>query len=154
MSYANIPEGAFKLKEGRINNVDYNRLERENKPMCHIYKTYGKYKYLEIDFISSNWRLSIEGANQLQQMMNMELTFMWLRGYNLKLNHTTVHRTLVYIRGDNLAINYLLNKLNTFTAYPEYWEQYRDGRQMFFDMNNQAYTNSIHHIKGNTQKIR
>lgn len=149
----NIPDNAFELNKAALTREDGNQLERENRPICQIYKTSGKYKYFQVDFITSNWRLSAEGENKLQSMMNMELIFMWLRGYNLKPNYTSIGRTTIFLRCDDLAINYLLTKLNELKQYNQFWEQYRDNNRMLVTEKNNQHVMPIHHVKNNTKKV-
>ena len=61
-----IPTDPFKLNNKKLNINDIKNLEIANKPICHIYKTQGKYQYLEIDFITCDWCLSSLGQATLQ----------------------------------------------------------------------------------------
>ncbi|PTF64763.1 hypothetical protein BUY39_10495, partial [Staphylococcus cohnii] len=112
----------FELNQQRLRHLDINKLKANNKPICHIYKTQGKYQYLEIDFITCDWCLSSLGQATLQSRLNTESIFLWLRGYNLKLNYNSVGHMTIYLRGDHLAINYLLDEINKLTADAKYWQ--------------------------------
>ena len=148
-----IPTDLFKLNNKKLNFNDIKNLEIANKPICHIYKTQGKYQYLEIDFITCDWCLSSLGQATLQSRLNTESIFLWLRGYNLKLNYNSVGHMTIYLRGDHLAINYLLDEINKLTADAKYWQKYRDGKRMLEIDRNSHYVMPTHHIKGNIQKI-
>lgn len=124
------PTQTFALNKQRLNHMDINQLKANNKPICHIYKTQGKYHYLEIDFITCDWCLSSLGQATLQSRLNTESIFLWLRGYNLKLNYNSVGHMTIYLRGDHLAIYYLLDEINKLTADAKYWQKYRDGKRM------------------------
>ncbi|NQD97460.1 hypothetical protein [Staphylococcus xylosus] len=143
----------FELNQHRLNHLDINKLKINNKPICHIYKKHSKYNYLEIDFITCDWCLSSLGQATLQSRLNNELTFMWLRGYTLKLNYTSVGNMTIFVRGDDLAINYLLNEINKLTADDKYWQKYKQGNRMLEIDRNSHYVMPTHHIKGNTHKI-
>lgn len=106
----------FTLNKQKLSYLDIEELENTNKPICHIYKTQGKYQYLEIDFITCDWCLSSLGQATLQARLNVELIFLWLRGYNLKLNYNSVGHMTIFLRGDDLVINYLLDEINKLTA--------------------------------------
>src|SRR5699024_8871159 len=86
---------------------------------------FNDFKYLEIDFITCDWCLSSLGQATLQSRLNTESIFLWLRGYNLKLNYNSVGHMTIYLRGDHLAINYLLDEINKLTADAKYWQKYR-----------------------------
>ena len=148
-----IPTDPFKLNNKKLNFNDIKNLEIANKPICHIYKTQGKYQYLEIDFITCDWCLSSLGQAKLQSRLNTESIFLWLRGYNLKLNYNSVGHMTIYLRGDHLAINYLLDEINKLTVDAKYWQKYRDGKRMLEIDRSSHYVMPTHHIKGNTQKI-
>lgn len=143
----------FELNQQRLRHIDINKLKANNKPICHIYKKHGKYNYLEIDFITCDWCLSSLGQVTLQSRLNNELTFMWLRGYTLKLNYTSVGNMTIFVRGDDLTINYLLNEINKLTADDKYWQKYKQGNQMLGIDRNSHYVMPTHHIKGNIHKI-
>lgn len=149
-----IPNDSFELNKHHINIKDVKNLETSNKHICHIYKTQGKYQYLEIDFITCDWCLSSLGQAALQSRLNSESIFLWLRGYNLKLNYNSVGHMTIYLRGDNLAINYLLDEINKLTVEQRYWQRYRKGDRMLKIDRNNSYVIATRHIKGNTQKIR
>ena len=93
------------------------------------------------------------GQATLQSRLNTESIFLWLRGYNLKLNYNSVGHMTIYLRGDHLAIYYLLDEINKLTADAKYWQKYRDGKRMLEIDRNSHYVMPTHHIKGNTQKI-
>ncbi|WP_426458537.1 hypothetical protein [Staphylococcus nepalensis] len=148
-----IPTDSFELNKQYLNVKDIKNLEISNKPICHIYKTQGKYQYLEIDFITCDWCLSSLGQATLQARLNNELTFMWLRGCTLKLNYTSVGNMTIFVRGDDLAINYLLKEISKLTVDEKYWQKYRKGDHMLEIDRNSHNVMPTHHIKGNTQKI-
>lgn len=143
----------FTLNQQKLSYRDIEQLEIANKPICHIYKTQGKYQYLEVDFITCDWCLSSLGQSALQSRLNSESIFLWLRGYNLKLNYNSVGHMTIYLRGDDLAINYLLDELNKLTVDEKYWQKYRKGNHMLKIDRNSHNVMPTHHIKGNTQKI-
>ena len=60
------PTQTFALNKQRLNHMDINQLKANNKPICHIYKTQGKYHYLEIDFITCDWCLSRTGNTAIK----------------------------------------------------------------------------------------
>ncbi|WP_416349836.1 hypothetical protein [Mammaliicoccus lentus] len=149
-----IPEKPFKLIERPLTREEANLLERKNKPMVQIIKTYGKYKTLDIDFITCDWCLSSEGQETLQARLNTEVTFMWLRGYNLGLNKNNVGNMVIVLRGDNLAITYLINELDSLTINPDrFFMKYRDGEKMLNIDRSNRKVNPVYHPKQNTNKI-
>lgn len=149
-----IPEKSFKLIERPLTREEVDLLERKNKPMVQIIKTHGKYKTLDIDFITCDWCLSPEGQETLQARLNTEVTFMWLRGYNLGLNKNNVGNMVIVLRGDDLAITYLINEIDSLTINPDrFFMKYRDGEKMLnIDRSNRKVT-PVYHPKRNTNKI-
>lgn len=149
------PMRAFKLVERPLTPDEVDKLEKENKPMVHIVKQYGKYKTLEIDFITCDWCISPIGQARLQSRLNMEVIFMWLRGYNLKLNENNIGSMICKLRGDDYAIAYLINEMNHLTVLDDCWMKYREGNEMLrIDKHDEdKYVKSVFHPKGNTNKI-
>ncbi|WP_323706483.1 hypothetical protein [Mammaliicoccus sciuri] len=136
----------------KINDVEYNVLKRTNKPMVHITMTQGKYKYLEVDFITCDWCISKVGQAKLQARLNMESTFMWLRGYNIKTNYNSVGNMTIQLRGDDIIIGYLINELNKLLEDSTCWMKYRNKNRMLnIDRHDhKLYVRPIRHHKSNT----
>ncbi|MCC3712005.1 hypothetical protein PYI52_07970 [Staphylococcus epidermidis] len=149
-----IPTDPFKLNNKKLNFNDIKNLEIANKPICHIYKTQGKYHYLEIDFITCDWCLSSEGQAHLQSKLNMELLSLWLRGYNLKLNYTSVGHMTIFLRADFQTIEFLINQLNMMSSIDAYWYQYRIGNCMQYIERDEGYVSPIKHVKNNVNKVK
>lgn len=149
------PYNAFKLVDRPLTSDEVNKLEKENKPMVHIVKQYGKYKTLEIDFITCDWCISPIGQSRLQSRLNMEVIFMWLRGFNLKLNQNNIGSMICILRGDDLAISYLINEMNSLTLIEDCWIKYRErNKKLNVERTNENdYVKSVSHPKGNTNKI-
>ncbi|MGW7889719.1 hypothetical protein [Staphylococcus xylosus] len=148
------PTQAFVLNKQRLNRIDINQLKANNKPICHIYQTYGKYHYLEIDFITCDWCLSSKGQAYLQSKLNMELLTSWLKGYNLKLNYTSVGNMTIYLRADIKTIVFLINELNVMSRSNAYWYQYRIGNRMQYIEREVGYVSPIKHVKNNVNKVK
>lgn len=127
---------------------------KANKPICHTYKTNSKYHYLEVDFITCDWCLSSEGQAYLQSKLNMELLSLWLRGYNLKLNYTSVGHMTIFSRADMQTIDFLINELHVMCDREQYWYQYRDGNRMRPIDRDKGYVAPIKHVKRNVNKIK
>ena len=144
----------FTLNKQRLNHLDINQLKANNKPICHIYKTHGKYKYLEIDFITCDWCISSKGQAYLQSKLNMELLTTWLKGYNLKLNYTSVGHMTIFLRADIRTIEFLINELNEMSSSDAYWYKYRDGVHMKQIERDKGYVASIKHVKNNVNKVK
>ncbi|NBH31436.1 hypothetical protein DQE84_09380 [Staphylococcus warneri] len=144
----------FALNKQRLNHLDINQLKTNNKPICHIYKTHGKYQYLEIDFITCDWCLSSKGQAYLQSKLNMELLFLWLRGYNLKHHYTSVGHMTIFLRADIKTIEFLINELNVMISNNAYWYQYRIGNRMQHIEREVSYVSPIKHVKNNMNKVK
>lgn len=144
----------FTLNKQRLNHLDINQLKVNNKPICHIYKTHGKYHYLEIDFITCDWCLSSAGQAHLQSKLNMELLTTWLKGYNLKLNYTSVGYMTIFLRADIKTIEFLINELNVMSSSDAYWYQYRVGSRMQHIEREVNYVSPIKHVKNNVNKVK
>lgn len=138
----------FNINKQRLNHGN------NNNPICHIYQTYGKYHYLEIDFITCDWCLSSKGQSYLQSKLNMELLTSWLRGYNLKLNYTSVGHMTIFLRADMQTIEFLINELNVMCDIDAYWYQYRRGNRMQHIEREVGYVSPIKHVKRNVNKIK
>lgn len=149
-----ITTGSFNLNKKKLNINDIKKLESTNKPICHIYKTHGKYQYIEIDFITCDWCLSSKGQAQLQTKLNMELLTSWLKGYNLKLNYTSVGHMTIFLRADMQTIEFLINELNMMSSSNAYWYQYRIGNRMQHIEREVSYVSPIKHVKNNVNKIK
>lgn len=148
------PTQTFALNKQRLNHLDINQLNANNKPICHIYKTHGKYQYLEIDFITCDWCLSSKGQAHLQSKLNMELLTSWLKGYNLKLNYTSVGHMTIFLRADMETIEFLINELNEMSSSDAYWYKYRDGVHMKQIEREKGYVAPIKHVKNNVNKVK
>lgn len=134
----------FNLNKQYLSKYDLNQLEEANKPICHIYKKVGKYYYFEVDFITCNYCLSSLGQSELQRTLNLELIFMWLRGYKLKVNYSNVGQMTILLRGDKLAIIHLLNQLSLMSKHKPYWFIYRnDNRILSVKRDETLYTQPI-----------
>lgn len=144
----------FELNQQRLRHLDINQLKANNKPICHIYKTHGKYLYLEIDFITCDWCLSSKGQAHLQSKLNMELLTTWLKGYNLKLNYTSVGHMTVFLRADIETIEFLINELNMMSRNDTYWYRYRVGSRMQHIEREVSYVSPIKHVKNNVNKVK
>lgn len=142
----------FSLVKHKINDVEYNVLKRTNKPMVHITMTQGKYKYLEVDFITCDWCISKVGQAKLQARLNMESTFMWLRGYNIKTNYNSVGNMTIQLRGDDIIIGYLINELKKLLEDSTCWMKYRNKNRMLNIVrhDHKLYVRPIRHHKSNT----
>lgn len=144
----------FELNQQRLRHLDINQLKANNKPICHIYKTHGKYRYLEIDFITCDWCLSSKGQAHLQSKLNMELLTTWLKGYNLKLNYTSVGHMTIYLRADIETIEFVINELDMMSISDAYWYQYRLGNRMQHIEREVSYVSPIKHVKNNMNKVK
>ncbi|MGW7973677.1 hypothetical protein ACWEXW_09305 [Staphylococcus xylosus] len=149
-----LPTGSFNLNKKRLNINDIKKLESANKPICHIYKTHGNYYYLEIDFITCDWCLSSKGQANLQSKLNMELLTSWLKGYNLKLNYTSVGNMTIFLRADIRTNEFLINELNEMSSSDAYWYKYRDGVHMKQIERDKGYVAPIKHVKNNVNKVK
>lgn len=149
-----ITTGSFNLNKKKLNINDIKKLESTNKPICYIYKTHGKYQYIEIDFITCDWCLSSAGQAYLQSKLNMELLTTWLKGYNLKLNYTSVGYMTIFLRADIKTIEFLINELNMMSSSNAYWYQYRIGNRMQHIEREVSYVSPIKHVKNNVNKIK
>lgn len=149
-----ITIGSFNLNKKKLNINDIKKLESTNKPICHIYKTHGKYRYLEIDFITCDWCLSSKGQAHLQSKLNMELLTTWLKGYNLKLNYTSVGHMTIYLRADIETIEFVINELDMMSISDAYWYQYRLGNRMQHIEREVSYVSPIKHVKNNMNKVK
>lgn len=149
-----IPTQTFALNKQRLNHLDINQLKANNKPICHIYKTHGKYQYLEIDFITCDWCLSSAGQAHLQSKLNMELLTAWLKGYNLKLNYTSVGHMTIFLRADMQTIAFLINELKEMSSVDSYWYKYRVGSRMQHIEREVNYVSPIKHVKNNVNKVK
>jgi len=147
-----IPEKSFKLIERPLTREEANLLERKNKPMVQIIKTHGKYKTLDIDFITCDWCISPIGQARLQSRLNMEATFMWLRGYTIKTNYNRVGNMTIQLRGDDIIIGYLINEMNKLLEDSTCWMKYRNKNRMLnIDRHDhELYVRPIRHHKSNT----
>ena len=144
----------FELNQQRLRHLDINKLKANNKPICHIYKKHGKYNYLEIDFITCDWCLSSIGQSYLQSKLNMELLTSWLKGYNLKLNYTSVGHMTIFLRSDMQTIQFLINELNVMSSIDSYWCQYRIADHMQYIEREEGYVSPIKHVKNNVNKVK
>ena len=144
----------FELNQQRLRHLDINKLKANNKPICHIYKKHGKYNYLEIDFITCDWCLSSIGQSYLQSKLNMELLTSWLKGYNFKLNYTSVGHMTIFLRSDMQTIQFLINELNVMSSIDSYWWQYRIGDHMQYIEREEGYVSPIKHVKNNVNKVK
>lgn len=77
-----------------------------------------------------------------------------VRGYNLKLNYTSVGHMTIFLRADMQTIDFLINELNVMCDREQYWYQYRDGNRMRPIDRDKGYVAPIKHVKRNVNKIK
>ncbi|KAA1042480.1 hypothetical protein ERX35_000950 [Macrococcus equipercicus] len=140
----NIPTNAFQLLDHSATHYDYNRCERENRPVAHITRQQGGYQYMEIDFITCDWCISPVGQAMLQTFMNHEVVNMLKRGLEPKENQTNIGQMICTFRSDMQGIEHIIKEMNRVCQIPNYWQQYRlDGRNQEITRDDTVYTRTV-----------
>ena len=140
-----VPIKPFRLLKHHATREDYGSCERNNIPTCHITSTHGKYATLEIDFITCDYRLSSYGQCKMQGMLNMELVFAWLRGYNITMNKSNIGSSVIVVKSDMLTINTIITQLNVLSSDTRLFRHKHETDDI------QAYVRTTYHPKGNTK---
>lgn len=140
----------FELMKGT--KADYFKCDQENRPMVRISDKYGKYKTLEADFITCDWRISSKGQARLQKLLNWDFLFMWISGTNLTVNKTKVGHTVTVIKGNDELIKRFMLHLQQAALVDDYWES-RFFSPRYEKVNKEYDVAAPYHLKSNTNKL-